>query len=291
MHTLRYYINLIKESELIEPNITKQQVKNLDLDKLEKFQSKHTDDKTTGLYAYARDIDPHQVRLTAYKPDLLTNDPKYQYIQRIKPLMGKNPYVPNVYEIKIIMAKNLETGQVKPSYIMQKLFRTADVPLLSLYAVLDRLMQKCSINRVTGYTGEFITRNTQKVNQLYDQIYYSIMIDQADDPIGNEGEIGSSDMILNFKARTINLIIDYLTFLYDGIIPCTDNNLITVMSIIKKLDAMPNFSYDLHSDNIMFRSSNFGHQLVITDPIAYDKPVESDSDPIDTNYADMYNYN
>ena len=291
MKSIRYYINLIQESELVDPKITKKQVHNLDLDKLEKFQSKNTDDDKSGLFAYARDVDPHQIKLTAYKPELIADDPKYQYIQKIKPLMGENPYVPNVYEIKLVTAKNLETGQVKPSYIMQKLLNFKDVPVLSLYAVAKQLMKKCSTDKLTGHDRDFVYNSSQTVNHLYDKVNQSILNGTVEDPIGDEGNAWSSDTVSIFKAKVIYLITDYLSLLYDGAISCTDKNLVQVMHIIKQIGQDPKFNYDLHEDNIMFRSTPYGYQLVITDPISNMTKIGNDDEDVDNNYDDMYNYN
>lgn len=290
MHTLRYYINLIKESELIEPKVTTQQVKNLDVDKLEKFQRKNTDYDKSGLFAYARDVDPHQIKLTSYKPELIEDDPKYQYIQKIKPLMGENPYVPNVYEIKLVTAKNLQKGEVKPTYVMQKLLNFKDVPVLSLYAVVEQLMEKCPLDQVKGYAGASLSNNTQIVNHLYDSVNQLILRGKAEDPIGDPGNFWSSDNVSSFKSRIIYLITDYLTFLYDGEITCTDKNLIQVINIVKQLAQDPKFNYDLHEDNIMFRSTPYGYQLVITDPIANMTNIGDDDEDVDNDYDDMYNF-
>ena len=108
MHTLRYYINLIQESELVEPKVTTQQVQNLNPKKLAKVQSRiEAGPFKSGVAAYAKELDPHQIKLTTFKPVKPEDDPKFQYINAVRPLMGENPYVPNVYEIKLVKGKNL----------------------------------------------------------------------------------------------------------------------------------------------------------------------------------------
>ena len=270
MHTLRYYINLIKESELVEPTINTKTVQNLNVDKLEKFHDKYSfNDPKSGYYAYARDVDPHQVKLTSYMATDINQDSKYQYIQAIKPLMGSNPYVPNVYEIKLVKAKNLPQEQQKPTYIMQKLFNYNQIPPLSLYAACMPVIESCN----NDSTGLDLIKKYEKLKREYAFIRDNEM---QYDPDHKNYEPQNKFTERYFKLDIAKLTADYLEYLYADELTSDDSQLTEVMSIIRKLfiDSWDKdrklhiFNYDLHRNNFMFRSGPYGYQLVITDPLA-----------------------
>lgn len=63
-----------------------------------------------------RGIDDAEYSKTNYFPSELQDDAYYAYIQAVKPLMGGNPYVPEIYKIVKIRDTN---GQIIPRYEMR----------------------------------------------------------------------------------------------------------------------------------------------------------------------------
>ena len=269
MNTLRYYIDLITESELVEPKVTTQQVQNLNREKLERFRSKRRRSDDSGYFSYPSELDPHQIKLSTYHPTYTENDPKFQYINAIKPLMGINPYVPNVYEIKMVQAKNYPTGDVKTSYTLQKLLAYHQIPTLSLYKITKSLMKDLVDNN--NNDAQDLIKRFNKLRSNYETIKREIIYTNIEDPVGKKydpfNDPGIQDHILDFRGECVYLIVDYLSDLYDNRIISKDDNLNQIMSIIKKT-ATKRMFFDMKTDNIMFRSNPYGHQLVITDPLA-----------------------
>lgn len=270
MKSIRYYINLIQESELIEPEIDTKTVQNLNVNKLRNFQDKNLDkDETSGTFAYAKDVDPHQIKLTSYLPTDINQDSKYQYIQAIKPLMGSNPYVPNVYEIKLVKAKNLPQEEQKSTYLMQKLVNWIQVPPLSLYAACIPVMKSCN-NESTD------TDLIDRYNELKRE-YKLLRDDEMQyDPNHKNYKPQHKSTEHHFKRELAYLMADYLEYLFADEITSNDSQLTEVMNIISELFKnswdqdrdLHLFTFDLHTNNFMFRPSPYGYQLVITDPLA-----------------------
>ena len=263
MNTLRYYINLIKESELVEPKVTRQQVKNINMLKLGRHYFKKAGDEKSGYYAYSKELDPHQIKLTTFNPVRSDDDGKLQYIEAIKPLMGVNPYVPNVYEIRLVKANNFQYNSQKPQYVMQKLLSHKQLSASQLFLACDPVIKSCLFGDLYNSYDDLIDRykklkdKANEINQEYTK--YS-------------GNNTNRILNLNIKNECVKLTVACLKILLNSGSASKDENLNQVIKIIQDIAESPsgfkNFDYDVHPGNFMFRPGPYGYQLVITDPLA-----------------------
>lgn len=259
MKTIREYIKLIEDNEYYEPPVVQQQVRNLNLDKLNK-QYKRFDksdvsaDFKAGAFAYGRDIgeNPHQshtFRKTEFFPSEKENNPFFTYIDKIKKIQGENPYVPTVSEIKITTAANVP-GKQKVSYSLLKLVPYTRVPPLQLYFACAKVITSCDLpNREKNIFHDLKRQKELRYNDL----------------LHDENTLD----VQEFVKRTFKLTRDLLNDLCSSEIDTNDTKLQEVINILisLKLDNF-RFFYDFNPGNIMFRLSGHGAQLVITDPIA-----------------------
>jgi hypothetical protein len=293
MRPIRYYIDLIKESELIEPEVTTQKIDKFDIAGLQKERRRiQYGDDTAGAYAHATEIDPHQIKLSTFEPEKPAGDAKYQYIEAVKPLMGSNPYAPNVYEIKLVKEKHTKAQQ--PSYVMQKLVSYKDVPLLLLYSSCNAIINDIIDANNNSSVNNYATRKYEQLKHRYNKISQDIISGDKDDPASDiqslikdkknqlmtrqstrisspkSGGVGiwSKNPITNFKAECIDLTTDLIGKVYEGRMTSPNDQLNQVINIIKKITSKGAFFWDLHPGNVMFRPTGAGYQLVITDPIA-----------------------
>lgn len=266
MRSLRYYIDLIREGELIEPTVTNKTVNKLDNYKLLKFLHKNTDDPKSGAYAYARDVDPHQVRLTSYKPVIVDEDPKLLYYQAIAPLMGENPYVPNVYEITLVQGKNQPSNRQKPAYKLQKLVKYNDVPALSMGATCIPIIKSFVDANTSKFPDQWLSGMYNSLKNNFEKFGQEIFSGSVEDPIGDSPPyIVDSNSISGFKLQCLDTVLSCIEYSR----PTTDEKLYEVMKLIGELKQKYKFHKDLHLYNVMFRPIGAGgYQLVITDPLA-----------------------
>jgi hypothetical protein len=271
MNSIRHYINIVKESELVEPVVKNQQVNKLVPDKLKQYQQKvkdsDTDDKS-GFYAYSKELNPHEIKLTSFMPTTADKDAKLSYIEAVAPLQGANPFVPTTYEIKIVKADNLGQNLQKPAYVMQKLITYEQVPSLLLFKTCYNIIKSIFVPKMGPYD-QNLYKKLERLVQTNDSISNELMTTNKKDlvdPITKRLDNWEMN-IANFKDECVTLVLYFIEKLFDGSAKTTDKNLQVVMQIIKKLIKKYNFDYDLHSGNIMFRPTSNQYQLVITDPI------------------------
>lgn len=266
MHTLRYYIDLINESELIEPEVNTKQIDHLDVGKLQKFKDKKmkNDDPNSGYFAHSKSINPHEIKLTDFEPSKKQDDPRIAYFEKIKELQGGNPFVPTIYEINIIKAKNLP-GSQKSSYRMQKLLSWGEVPTLSLFQTCIQILE--TLSGMEYLIDEFKT--------IYKKLHSEIMYSDKKDLTQKFGAFDkkpTENWDLELYDEKLNCVIKtamYLKMLFNQYITTNDDNLEEIMQIIREvMFENTNFTYDLHANNFMFRPTSNAYQLVITDPIA-----------------------
>ena len=256
MKSIRYYINLIQESELVEPKVTTQQVQNLNPKKLAKVQSRiEAGPFKSGVTAYAKELDPHQIKLTTFKTSKPEDDPKFQYINAVRQLMGENPYVPNVYEIKLVKGKNLPQEAQKPTYVIQKLMSYDNVPVLSLYAACKPIIKSCLADTSSIHYNS-LAQDYNTLRNLHDEFSQSTIYSDLDDESPK------------LKEKVAMLTARCLRYIFHQQINSSDNDLNQVMDIIINLSKNSDFFYDLNINNFLFRPSPYGYQLVITDPLA-----------------------
>lgn len=274
MDELRKYINIINESELIEPVTTTKQVKNLDLDKLYRTRRKLISKNDAGVSAYAKDINPHEIKLGTFEPVEKDKDPKWQYFKAIEPLQGENPYVPTVYEINIVTADNLPGELQKPSYQMQRLLSWQQVPTLPLFQTCFNIIDKFDIGNTSYYIKSTINKIKKQYQELENHILYTNKRSNTD-PEFPQGDARNMDPEQrNFltqekvsKENCVDFVLTLISQALEGKITTHDNYLSEVLAIIDKIGNIGGFSGDLHTGNIMFRPTGNTYQLVITDPL------------------------
>ena len=226
--------------EIITPvEKTKQVPQSWDLDAMRSQRSDTINtwppDPTAGYYSQGYQTqDPFLYGKKAHMPTNLNDDPYYQYVNAIKPLMDSNPYVPRVYVVKLYRDQQ---GYIKPDYTMEKLVKGQTLPKKLIYGMGVRMFGSedwFNINdRMTiGYLD-----NTDLWKRLAKVIDMSI-----------ETYPANSFSNLSFKNF--------------------DPNLLQLIALIKRLIIrVPNTESDVHANNIMVRMGTTP-QVVLSDPIS-----------------------
>lgn len=207
---------------------------------------------TQGVDAYGQEDeeDPHMYDKINHFPSDLENDPYYQYVQAIKPYIGSNPFLPRIYVVKL---ERDPSGKVKPKYKMEKLTNGSELEIESLVALANRLFNQ----KFTHNTGN-------KSTDVKDAEQFRTYASQILDSSVYENPHSGGDYI----DTTIK-----------------DKRLRQAMNIIKNVwESNNGFGTDLHSENIMFRTTAQGPQLVITDPLSRD--ANDDYDEEDDDWVD-----
>lgn len=244
MKTIRDYINLIEANDFYLPREVEKEINTIDIEKLAKQKDARIDNDNSGWYMYAKQKDPHTVRLHSHELIDLRADGKYTYIKAIKNLIGENPYVPTIDEIKIIKVKDPQIKGVKITYEIRNLFHWNQIPPIQLYIACKRILDSCDLD----FDKDLLLRLRRTNRELY-----------------RVRDIDKNTLLdLNYL---ITETCDVIPQIASGDIQSTDLNLTSLCSIINSLTT-PTKEWDLHKNNVMFRLGSYGAQLVITDPIA-----------------------
>lgn len=257
MKTIRDYINLVEDNEYFEPPVVNKQVKKIDVRTMKQNQSnrEQRDAPDLGAYMFAtqKTNDPHTIRLQSHVPEKLSTDAKYAYIMAIKNLIGENPYVPAIDEIKLIKSKNVR-GKHIISYEIRKLFSGMAIPPLQLYFACKKIFNSCL---PSAKPRDYIFNSLLDIKKSKNEIYQDLQ--------NNEGTFEVDDFVIN----CMHLACDLLEELCNGSRTTNDLALSEIVNAIKQAkNSNPEFYMDIHRGNVMFRMGPHGAQLVITDPIA-----------------------
>jgi hypothetical protein len=189
----------------------------------------------TGYYSQGYQTqDPFLYGKKAHVPTNLNDDPYYQYVNAIKPLMDSNPYVPRVYVVKLYRDQQ---GYIKPDYTMEKLVKGHTLPKELIYGMGVRMFGSEDWFNINDRMTIRYLDNTDLWKRLAKVIDMSI-----------ETYPANSFSNLSFKNF--------------------DPNLLQLIALIKRLIIrVPHTESDVHANNIMVRMGTTP-QVVLSDPIS-----------------------
>jgi hypothetical protein len=175
--------------------------------------------------------DPHEVvKKQKYDAEEDEEEGHSLYLQRASAYSG-NPFFPKVYDSKI-------SDEGKHHYTMERLLPFGR---LSVEALISQFRY---FNYIKSY---------ESVDHLVDVIRFLCK---------EEGEFCIKDKICGVLSEELERVI--VESRWDAI---NDEHLLKALMVIYDLWIYFSVHLDLHSDNIMFRGSPHGPQLVITDPL------------------------
>ena len=190
-------------------------------------------DPAAGFYSQGYEVeDPFMYGKMAHMPTNLEQDGFYQYAQLIKPIMDSNPYVPRIYDIKLIRDRS---GQIRPDYRIEKLVHGQTLSKEIIHAMGTR-----TLGNEEWYKNSYIEYENLDATDLWQELCKAIAM--------------IIDGWPKLPKTSISLEIDPL--------------LIQVAKLIKMAEIRnPKLEIDLHANNFMVRSGPVPH-IVISDPLA-----------------------
>ena len=164
---------------------------------------------------------------TNFFPSKLDDDGYNAYVKAVTPLMGSNPYVPEIY--KIVHVKD-PSGGVVPRYEMHE------------YETYDKFSSKAIL---------------AMIRKAFPDDAKKIDINLANDPtLKMDNEMMWKVLIVKIReALTDNTPTNDKKL----------NQVLQIIRDVTSSN--PAFVYDMHLNNCMIRRTSFGPQLVVTDPI------------------------
>lgn len=219
----------ILESELVKPFLTRSQ-----------SDVRGEDDSKAigqGAFAWAEPKDDdHEVDVKSYNFEKPTEDAKQLYYNAIEDLVGGNPYVPVVYNRH---ETTNSKKRIKNDYTMEKLLPYNSVDPRRLLIAVNQTLEDCG----------------------------SIVSPEAKDKFASL--LNSNDS--NLTTRIIDQTMYVFTKLLGNALKrpeLTQGHLSEVAARIKDIVNEYDLFIDMKPDNVMFRRTKYGLQLVITDPVA-----------------------
>lgn len=239
-----------------------------------------------GMYATGMpsQTDPSEYIKISNSPTILNQDAFYNYIQKIKNLIGANPYFPY---IRTVVVGRDPGGVAKTYYRMPKLFQYSN-PIINiemLKAIAERTFELAPSLFNTEYW-----RQTNKIlsnNEMKETIWRSVIIDNLRqlfdsivDKYDQEYKFNlykwkqnkqQRDQKRNLDVLRKNFDLQFNKWFIDSVQkvkwPTEDQYLIQAIAIIVTLMRSGEFILDITADNVMIRLTAQGPQLVLNDPI------------------------
>lgn len=266
MNSLRHFLNIVEANELINPeiNFSPNEFNYRELErKRDEFFAKDPSGKHSGSFMHGQEVNPHEYEKQSFVPEAGDKDPLFLYYDATEELRGQNPYVPVVYKTDIQYDKK---GRQIPKYRMEQLVKWHDVPTTQLFMSCAKVIKSVDRNSTALSKLKQIYQN-----RLYDEIHYKDLVDLKDIDENHPYAKVLETFIVQCSAYAIKAIEDVCKGAASS-----DQNLEEVCRIISGIEkSYAMFSYDLfrgsansaNINNIMFRRTSFGYQLVITDPL------------------------
>jgi hypothetical protein len=266
MNSLRHFLNIVEANELINPK-TNFSPAEFDYRALSRAQDEFFDKdpraEHSGSFMKGQEVNPHEYEKQAFLPEKGDKDPMFLYYDATEDLRVQNPYVPVVYKTDIQYNKK---GEQIPKYRMEQLVKWSGVPTTQLYLACTNVIK--SVDPKSSALSRI--KNFYK-DQLFDKIHYSNLKDLSDlddtDPDKNT--------LFGFGYACVGYALKAIEDVCRGA-ATTDDQLAEVCQIIAGIEkSYTMFSYDLfrgnlnqsNTNNVMFRRTSVGYQLVITDPL------------------------
>lgn len=197
-----------------------------------------------GWFAYAddRSSDPHEIELKMHTP--VEINPKQIYYMELKYLMGSNPYMPIVYDVN----NYTDSQKTRSEFNMEKLLPHDQLSL-----------------------GQFISAITKFIDDVGDECEYTYRLENFVDKLQNSYDSDDfSGKIKNIHKMLCNSIsnivqnpgeLPHSSMFYEYAVLLSD----LLINSDKKYNK--HFKYDNNTDNIMYRRTSHGCQIVMADPI------------------------
>jgi len=223
------------------------------------------DEPEWGYYATGYPTSPHEFQLRQRQASEIATNAKAAWIYACRHISGENPWVPVVYDVTV---KRLVDNPNEPvfhnkrslHYRMERLVHGFQIPELVLFSSMLPVHKMLS-EAIRNGRGRFRSRKFEEIYQA-DQEELEKWIEDFENPDNEDGGYK--------KAKTY--LLDQLASMLEELsqMPSTwkelPPDLAEALEIIRRLSFR--YNLDLHSENIMFRRTPTGVQLVITDPVS-----------------------
>jgi hypothetical protein len=211
--------------------------------------------------AVQRTADPFVVRKKSKDPTSI-DDPYLRYINIIRNYMGQNPFLPITY--RVTMQKGQTTANQRANYDLENLFPVSKFgfEFLSRYAVH-------LFPRLEPLIAVIDSKKDDEQTKIYK---LALNLEFQLESLGNQILVNVRDEKRNYLANTQELNLkEFLPNLINSLkskFNTYDSKLIEALTLISwVITEIKNASFDLHSENFMFRLLKGMPQLVFTDPI------------------------